>query len=550
MSKIRTLAAAMLLLVLTQFDTTSEAIEPVYKGEFKTDYVLPFLGIGTTFGRWRDGVVPIAYNHNDAPDDLSEELMEQRILQAFRILEGVAGVTFDYRGVMDLQLEDDDDEIAVIGWARLTSGGLGGPRWGEQIASERLQLGFLPYKDGNVWLNNHGDGIKGSLSTIIHELMHVLGLGHSENPQTIMNYTVTNYELPAEDDINALQALYGPPDVFVPPVVSMNMVFSNSSFPAVLNTTESGVLYLPEGAENEFGNLIATDRIDDSVGDEAVVWYLMRISNAVVGDVISSYVTDPAGNVAYVEEDEVESSSDWIWVYLGRAENLSVGSGTWSITAGYEGALFSTATFEVDREAPDYNKTPVVDLSVDNLGGGEFELQLAATDEEDDPFTLNWFVPGDYEIEDGPDSLTVNFSAVGLYQVFVELTDQVSRDIAGGAGDGFANLANAYLAVSPEPDVPTFFAEDQILHVPAMEIDGVFYTQKYKLTPLSGITIKLIESREIPAQSNPAATFNSSTAVMSISRLIVVENGVSTQEFSNVSFGMDLTSVPTRFSVQ
>jgi hypothetical protein len=88
--------AVVLLLMLS---SVSFAVQPGnltdMDGALLPDRHDPFLGIwGGSFSRWENGIVPIAYNHEGAPSEITIDDMEARLKAAFSIIENIAGIYF------------------------------------------------------------------------------------------------------------------------------------------------------------------------------------------------------------------------------------------------------------------------------------------------------------------------------------------------------------------------------------------------------------------------------------------------------------------------
>ncbi|MFJ9468214.1 matrixin family metalloprotease [Streptomyces caniferus] len=72
--------------------------------------------------------------------------------------------------------------------------------------------GMLHFDDRESWSTTAQSGRTGLDSVALHELGHILGLGHSANPKSVMYpyYTVPKTTL-GQEDIQRIQALYGAP---------------------------------------------------------------------------------------------------------------------------------------------------------------------------------------------------------------------------------------------------------------------------------------------------------------------------------------------------
>jgi len=74
-------------------------------------------------------------------------------------------------------------------------------------ASIQIDLADLPSADFST--HSPASGKWSFLGTVTHEVGHTLGLGHAASSNALMNAQATGVVNPADDDINAITALYG-----------------------------------------------------------------------------------------------------------------------------------------------------------------------------------------------------------------------------------------------------------------------------------------------------------------------------------------------------
>lgn len=186
--------------------------------------VMPALGVREDFGRW-NSVIKLGYNPEGAPQSLQNEALFLSLLEeAAGRWSTVSGIEFeivttdDY--IDDLHLPMSEmDRIVSIHWQELEDGIGGNALVVPGLYSE--SLGYEAYIDGAInlskdtdWHENHFD----LLATLTHEIGHILGLGHSDNPNSLMYANPYNFlQYPMEDDIRTVQALYGEPATPVNP---------------------------------------------------------------------------------------------------------------------------------------------------------------------------------------------------------------------------------------------------------------------------------------------------------------------------------------------
>ncbi|MBI5928868.1 MAG: matrixin family metalloprotease [Chloroflexi bacterium] len=147
----------------------------------------------------------LTYFFHNCPSNLDCEQARQAIRDSFQTWANVSSLTFSE--VTDVTLADME-----VTWASSgdPEGTLGTP-------SGVLAYCFFPRYGGDMWIDDSepwtiGDGgPEDIISTAVHEIGHGIGLGHSEYTTAIM-YPYAGYANKlGEDDINAIQSLYGPP---------------------------------------------------------------------------------------------------------------------------------------------------------------------------------------------------------------------------------------------------------------------------------------------------------------------------------------------------
>lgn len=534
------------LLFLLTIPWASYAIEPPsdMDGALVEDSVSAFLGIFDDFGRWENGVVPITYNPLDAPAEATVEIMEEKLFHAFSVLEGAADIEFQYLGVTDTDITDRGDGIVVVGWDVLdfAIAGRAGPDYGNLSLIDRDirdRLGYWPYLDGKVRFNL--DLSIPMDSTVIHELIHLLGLGHSETPLSIMNTTLHRFDVPQQDDLEALQALYGPPDsLYIPqPAIELS---AEALRPGI---ELSGISFriMPDG---QAGDLLDQIFVVDA-GTPSAAWVMIEVNytGIIPGEELTIYLTDPIGNIQVYDPLELSFDTGRFRTGVGRTDGLRLQPGTWTVTVGIEGGLLSERQLPVESEPLILNQRPVAELSVASDQAGEFDLSLVVSDAEGDDYQTIWYLPN-LEFTENAESLIYQPDSDQPVQMFIEIHEDVERtvDVSGGAGTGYAELASAWLVTPAEPGVPTYFVSQDLLHIPQIEVAGESFALNFKLTNAGAVRLKFLESQLVQAsQSSAAAVFDEAEQRISIPRLIVNDEG-EISEFTDLSFSLDTASTP------
>lgn len=561
------LTFGFVFLLMPLLVTPVYAIEPFPKNNLSNnpdDFdSLPFLGIGGDFGRWENGIIHIAYNPNGAPSGKSINEMESLFRSSFGILENIAGIHFDYQGTTTADVTNYVDSVVVIAWDELEEGvaGRAGPQFGAYQSSDLHRLGYWPYLDGRVLLSTLVSTDQITQRVIIHELIHLLGLGHSENPISIMNRNYSFFDLPQTDDIQALQALYGPPDEYVRPIIQtnlapMSLVDILSGGTLLRDFQNTGLYSRLEGAD--VNDIKPISFVSQTFNPKDQFWFRIGFSRAPPGKQMAAYVRDPLGNLSSSSSRVNEKVAGSEYFFAGYAKDLLLQPGDWEITIGYDGRIFHRDKITVVSTPPSFNHTPLTNLNTQFDGQRQFTLNLDIIDPEGDIETVAWHVPNNVSrvIRDGNTLIVdLNPGQPSVSQIFGGVSDDNVRpgddDPSGrGPGKGFGGLVSRYLVMPAKTGVPTYFVNEQLLHIPDLEIEGGLFSLNFKLTKLEDISLKFIEFDQL---SNIALSGNANldlaTGELLLSRLIVVEN-LQESEVKNVRFSLIPNSNPIRIKLE
>ena len=129
------------------------------------------------------------------------------IRAAFEAWEKVTNIDF-------VEVADSSNVDVRLGWGDLggPGGTIGSANW--SFSGNTITESFIRFDRAENWTYNIGPASSGvgAYQAALHEIGHVMGIAHSSVTPSIMYPTIFN-SLPGltQDDINAAQAIYGPP---------------------------------------------------------------------------------------------------------------------------------------------------------------------------------------------------------------------------------------------------------------------------------------------------------------------------------------------------
>lgn len=444
---------------------------------------LPARGINTSFGRWVNEI-PIAYNPSGAPPVFSDDaVVVTAIKRALGIWERVCGVRFKL-AISPQPVTDDGDRpvaerdgIVSITWRDADGwAGQAGPGFNTYSQS----LGYRPYFDGSIELNSDetiwGEGTDYLVNVLVHEIGHLLGLGHSNDPLSVMFANpYNNLSYPRPDDIRAVQAIYGSGTSRINPYVSVSdwkyvppklasVDFMNANF---VNGAAS--LYLAFSNATNVRVRKVTSATVDGLSLRGIAGNLKSGANFNARLIL----VDPGGYVwgnYFIGTDCGRFNSCNRFLPLISSDSLKTVAGTWRVyfvdqhTDASSSSLLETIDVVVESDAP-ANRPPVASVSV-TAGStpNSVKVTLSPYDEEDSEIEVSWHVPGsmrDYDGDKALDSALVEWipsgserthefqlPGVGKFDLYIALKDKSSTyrtttAISGPEGRGFSNILHA-----------------------------------------------------------------------------------------------------------
>ena len=442
----------------------------------------PALGISDSFGRW-DSQINLVYDPDGAPAIFSDsglflDLLEEATLE----WEQLSGVNFTIVGADKNALEDDNsspndkDGLVRVYWADTGSAaGKAGPDGGYYNPDR----GYYPYIDGSVQLNENPDiwdNTTELVPVLVHELGHLMGLGHSENPDSIMFANPYNHlNHPRADDILAARALYG---LGTLPIIDVTRPLTNWLYKALpsANSGERQYLFKPNQATEHsafisVGNDIPLAVIDENTSDSGFVRFnfsgIGNFNNNTDINIDATVVAvDPFGYEYDRSDWQIKCDSGFAcsggWVSIAPVDATKTIPGQWTVYVVDDDNLTTLLehNFSVDTET-DYNHGPVAEVAVTSVSNTEVNISLDLFDHEDNPIKVYWHPHGEYGDNDGDGFLdtsiidsassgdivsrNISFLAGETHTLYVELRDDQprydgSRYGSSIAGSGFQNL--------------------------------------------------------------------------------------------------------------
>jgi len=489
------LAAAAMAVFLLLANAIGMAVEPG-----PSDYLVssdPALGISNNFGRW-DSQINLVYDPDGAPELFADsalvlDLLEEAVLE----WEQVSGIRFSVTGVDSNALDDDDstpndkDGLVRVYWAN--TGGAAG-RAGPDGGNYDTDRGYYPYVDGRVQLNevaSSWDNTTELVPVLVHELGHLMGLGHSENPDSIMYANPYNHlNHPRADDILAARALYGPGTLSIDDVTSPVSTWLYKVLPTA-PASDLEYLFTPNQATDNsafisVGNDTPLTVIDENTTDSGFVRFNFGgignfNNNSDINIDTTIVAVDPFGYDYDLSDWQIECDSGFAcnggWISIAPADVIKTIPGQWTVYVidDDKQTTLLELHFSVDTST-DFNRGPVADVSVSSVSNTIVDISLEVSDPEGNPIEVLWHPQGNLGDQDGDGFLDTNivdtassgdtvsrqitFLTAETHTLYVELRDDQPRydgSVNGSstAGDGFQNLLaiTVDLPLSSDSDV-------------------------------------------------------------------------------------------------
>lgn len=457
---------------------SSSARSSASEGGMRTTPRQQALGISATYGKWDDGLVPWVYNATNAPSGFTDATATFLLIHSvLATWEGVCGLHFAPFGVDNsADIDDTTDNLVVFEWDAGIGGaaGVAGPIFNTPV-DVLTEKGFHPYIDGTLRLNPNVFGLAGGESpadiannlrafrdTVLHEVGHLIGLGHSDNPKSRMYANPYNSIASLrEDDIEACRSMYGYSDLYVP--AAKYTPPPNSVGPSPFNS-----LILAKSASPA----VAVNSITD--GTDATLVVSFSVNGAFSQDV-TAVAVDPDGFDSIANDIQISCSIGFIcsgYFSISSFDRMREVDGIWTIHVIINGEVVATLPITVADLLPVWNRPPSATFSFGENQASSSRAVSATIgltgDAEGNTATVTWHIPtqgvqSPFNVSTYPQSNTINV-VLGdnmNHEFFVELRDDSARysqdppNNVGPAGAGFSKLYRYYssgLNLGPDSD--------------------------------------------------------------------------------------------------
>lgn len=306
-------------------------------------------------------------------------------------------------------------------------------------------------------------------------------------------------------------------------------------------------LVVRRASTSRLNDISSCGDVDSSFANRDEIFLKLDYSAAAAGAPLQVYLTDPNGftnlNSSYV----LGFSSRIEFFFLAFAEALTPIAGQWKLLVGLRGGPIIERTFYVTERAIDFNKAPTATLSSVSQGDGLYNFNLTATDPDGGSLTIDWHIPGEGVLANRAATLNTSVPVTTPAKMYAAVRDDGIKKDGAASGNVFGALVSQYLVTPASPNVPTYFSQEQILHIPSLSVGGQNFTLNLKLTALAGAQFKLVDLYPVPNDVAASTSTNLNTLELFIPRIILQSNGVNT-ELGSVIFDFIAGSAPVKFA--
>jgi hypothetical protein len=539
--------------------------------------IQPVYGISGHLEKWDKENIPVAYNPTGSAF-LSDDPIRLWMQNAINVWERVSGINFGtviedknistqswesfYEGnyLKDERASEkvcpEYDGIIVVNW--LSDEDKPEGDWKAQAPRKSCQYnydngrfdvvdGMINMNDDALWEASYSiNSIYNTDSTLVHELGHIIGLGHSNVPLSTMYANPYNSIIFLQtDDIRAAQVLYGKSNKFVDRTslslewgvqsrFEKNLIFKNmpdelidyfACCATITTSPDVGIYFFNSETLKDESEKGALKILSEEMMDKGLFFLqgwtdIFTTEEGEKDFEVTSYITDEYGV-------PLSSTSGTASCYF----NTTIGDKNWcrltvfipsppaALDSNFyklfvilgEEIIYESEISTVYQTPHVFNENPTATLTVakgSTLTSSKFEI--SATDNNSDQLTVTWRPPGrrdlngdgdndarviDTTISGASTSREFDFDVQGWHEFFIEINDTEER--YGRAGSGFQTLFKVLTHIPADK----FPVKSYVIDTNTVYIDQP--TDVYKS---AGAVIKIKDS------TNTSAKFSFSTS--------------------------------------
>ncbi|MBF0587751.1 MAG: matrixin family metalloprotease, partial [Magnetococcales bacterium] len=417
-----------------------------------------YTGLAPSLCRWESGTMKVLYNPKGAPKALSAYTMIQLIEKGFSQWESASRIKVYVQGITSKGIKEIPEGYVLFYWGDLESLGRGGCNACSTISQRRL--GYNTCLKGHMklstkrrfWENRtDSNNEKRFVRALTHELGHVLGLGHSEHPYSIMYANPYNdIATITDDDVEGIQALYGraprPFQLFKP---ITDLIHRTPPHPAA-KWIKAEIF---DRAEEKGASLISQVDETTPISKERIM-LKVRFRGLRKGRPLTVLVIDPFGHERNRHTFSINFPNGWVAVTgLTSVKEIRSIPGQWHIMGQLEGKRAFLKTIP-SRSAPFWNQPPRTRMAFDRIRGRaplSVQATFKAVDPEGDSISSTWHIPGLRKPKRFLNQNRIQHSFTlrkpGKYTLFIAVNDDAK--LYGRAGVGFRRLLHQEFIVDP-----------------------------------------------------------------------------------------------------